>query len=141
MRKLIAATILVLSGCAKLVSSSADDFSNGYATLYTTHNKSRSGETCNAGVITYYKRNILGGENWVRENTPYYAAPGTYRIAMWCQEQVDPKSGECQNTIYADSGGPESEVTLERNRTYVIYCKGHGVQVEDLDAFEKSRQQ
>lgn len=77
----------------------------------------------------------------MRESTPYYAEPGTYRIAMWCQEQADPESGECQRTIYHHSGGPESEITLERNRTYVIYCLRDGVQVEDLEAFETSRKQ
>lgn len=77
----------------------------------------------------------------MRDSTPYYAAPGTYRIAMWCQEKADPTSGECQRTIYHHWGGPESEVTLERDRAYAIYCRGNGVQVEDLEEFEKSRQQ
>lgn len=140
MRKLIATLALIISGCANLLGSSPDDFPDGYATLYTTHSTSRSGETCDAGVISYYKRYFLSGEHWVRESTPYYAAPGTYRIAMWCSEQADSRSGDCQNTIYHHWEGPESKVTLERNRVYVIYCSGNGVRVEDLKAFEMSRQ-
>jgi hypothetical protein len=141
MRSLVAIAILVLSGCADLVSTTSADFPKGYATLDTTSNFSRAGKACHAGTITYFKRNALAQEHWVASGPPYYAAPGTYRIAMWCQAQVDPQSGECRDNVYIDSGGPESKVTLESNRTYVVYCSGAGIKVEDQQAFDRSHKQ
>ena len=137
----IATFAFTLSSCTNLISTSPTDFPDGYATIYTTNDESRSGEACNAGSITYYKRNAFAQEHWLGNGPPYYAAPGTYRIAMWCQSNVDPDSGECIDYLYVDSGGPEGEVTLDRNRSYVVYCSGTGVKAEDRESFERRHAQ
>jgi hypothetical protein len=140
MRTVLTAVIILLSGCSKLVSTNPADFPGGYATLYTTVETSREGKACYAGSLTYYKRNALAQEHWIMsDGYPYYAAPGTYRLAMWCEASVDPKSGECLNEIYIDWGGPESEVTVQANRSYVVYCSGKGVKVEDRESFDRAR--
>lgn len=135
---ILAATIaLATSGCTKLVSTSPADFTNGYATIYTSYSESRDGQACNPGTITYYKSNALAQEHWVGNGPPYYATPGTYRIAMWCQSAVDAKSGECMDYAYIDSGGPEGEVSLAKNHSYVVYCSGTGIKAEDRESFDR----
>lgn len=138
MRQVIAVATLILSGCTTLVSTSPSDFPNGYATVYTGVNFSRTGEACNRASLTYYKRNLLSQEHWIARDYPYYAAAGTYHIALWCQAPVDPQSGQCLDVIYVDSGGSETKVSLEAGRSYVVYCSGSGVKVEDREAFDRT---
>jgi hypothetical protein len=137
MRILLPVLAVAISGCTTLVSTSQADFPNGYATLYTTSNVSTTGDTCNAGTVTYYKPHVLSGEYWIGDGYPYYAAPGSYRVALWCQSDVDSKTGQCLDRIYVDTGGPELKVKVEADRSYVIYCGPDGPKIEDRESFDR----
>jgi len=138
MRIALAVLAASISGCTTLVSTSQSDFPNGYATIYTTSNVSPKGETCNPGTLTYYKPHALSGEYWIRDGYPYYAAPGSYRVALWCQAGVDSKTGECRDTIYLHWGGPELKITVEAGQSYVISCTTDGPKIQERESFERS---